>query len=141
MKNLLTYPKADRAIFPLLLAIGVFVFLALPLPSFVQTHVKALGPTVVWAGSPDETLKPPPNPPPKAASILEAVLYRGELPRADAARAVGAGERHARRVVSALMERGVLTADSPRAPVRLVFPAALASRWMPGLFPEQGEHA
>ena len=32
-------------------------------------------------------------------------------------------------------------ADSPRAPVRLVFPAALASRWMPGLFPEQGEHA
>ena len=79
--------------------------------------------------------------PPKAASILEAVLYRGELPRADAARAVGAGERHARRVVSALMERGVLTADSPRAPVRLVFPAALASRWMPGLFPEQGEHA
>ena|SRR5205814_2116258 len=76
MKNLLTYPKADRAIFPLLLAIGVFVFLALPLPSFVQTHVKALGPTVVWAGSPDETLKPPPNPPPKAASIRLTVSDR-----------------------------------------------------------------
>src|SRR6202142_2226052 len=75
--------------------------------------------------------------PPKSGSILEAVLYRGELPRADAAGAVGAGERHARRIVSALMERGVLTADSARAPVRLVFPAALASRWMPGLFPEK----
>ena len=75
--------------------------------------------------------------PPKSGSILEAVLYRGELPRADAASAVGAGERHARRIVSALMERGVLTADGARAPVRLVFPAALASRWMPGLFPEK----
>lgn len=53
--------------------------------------------------------------PPKSGNILEAVLYRGELPRADAAGAVGAGERHARRIVSSLMERGVLTADSARA--------------------------
>jgi Fic family protein len=75
--------------------------------------------------------------PPKSGKILEAVLYRGELPRADAAGAVGAGERHARRIVAALMERGVLVADGPRAPLRLVFPAALAARWMPGLFPEK----
>lgn len=75
--------------------------------------------------------------PPKAGNILEAVLYRGELPRADAASAVGASERHARRIVSALIGHGVLTAESVRAPVRLVFPAALASRWMPGLFPEK----
>jgi len=75
--------------------------------------------------------------PPKSGSILEAVLYRGELPRADAADVVGAGERHARRFVSALIERGVLVSESPRAPLRLVFPATLASRWMPGLFPEK----
>jgi Fic family protein len=75
--------------------------------------------------------------PPKSGNILEAVLYRGELPRADAAGAVGAGERHARRIVAALVERGVLVADSARAPLRLVFPAALAARWMPGLFPEK----
>jgi Fic family protein len=75
--------------------------------------------------------------PPKAGSILEAVLYRGELPRADAAAVVGAGERHARRIASALIERGVLASESPRAPLRLVFPATLASRWMPGLFPER----
>lgn len=75
--------------------------------------------------------------PPKSGNILEAVLYRGELPRGDAAGAVGAGERHARRIVSALIERGVLASDSARAPLRLVFPAALASRWMPGLFPEK----
>ena len=75
--------------------------------------------------------------PPKSTSILEAVLYRGELARGDAASVVGASERHARRIVSALMERGVLTADSARAPLRLVFSATLASRWMPGLFPEE----
>jgi len=75
--------------------------------------------------------------PPKSGSVLEAVLYRGELPRADAAAVVGAGERHARRIVSALVQRGVLASESQRAPLRLVFPAALASRWMPGLFPEK----
>ena len=74
--------------------------------------------------------------PPRSGNILEAVLYRGELPRADAPSVVGTADRQASRVVSALIERGVLVSDSTRAPLRLVFPAALASRWMPGLFPE-----
>src|SRR5258707_5840360 len=52
--------------------------------------------------------------PPKSGIILEAVLYRGELPRADAAGVVGASERHARRIVSALVKRGVLISDSAR---------------------------
>jgi Fic family protein len=76
--------------------------------------------------------------PPKSGAILEAMLYRGELPRADTAGIVGTGERQARRVVAALIERGVLLSDSSRAPLRLAFPATLASRWMPGLFPERG---
>ena len=75
--------------------------------------------------------------PPKSGAILEAVLYRGELPRGDAAGIVGTGDRQARRVVSALIERGVVTSVSSRAPLRLSFPAELASRWMPGLFPDQ----
>jgi Fic family protein len=75
--------------------------------------------------------------PPKSGTILEAVLYRGELPRGDAAGIVGTGERQARRVVSALIERGVVTSASSRAPLRLAFPAVLASRWMPGMFPDQ----
>jgi Fic family protein len=75
--------------------------------------------------------------PAKSGSILEAILYRGELPRGDAGAVVGASERQARRIVSALVERGVLTAESLRAPLRLVFPATLAARWMPGLFPEK----
>jgi len=74
--------------------------------------------------------------PPKSGRILEAVLYRGELPRGDAAAVLGVGERHARRIVSSLVDRGVLTSDTLRAPLRLIFPAALASRWLPGLFPD-----
>ncbi len=75
--------------------------------------------------------------PPKSGAVLEALLYRGELPRGDAAAIVGTGERQARRVVSALIDQGVLISESTRAPLRLAFPAALASRWMPGLFPEK----
>jgi Fic family protein len=74
---------------------------------------------------------------PKSGAILEAVLYRGELPRADTSGTIDSSERSARRVVSSLLERGVLTSESNRAPLRLAFPAALASRWMPGLFPER----
>lgn len=75
--------------------------------------------------------------PAKAGSLLEAVLYRGELPRGDADAVLGTGARQARRVVSLLLDREVLVSDGPRAPLRLAFPAALASIWMPGLFPEQ----
>ena len=53
---------------------------------------------------------------PKSGSILKAVRYRGELACADAANIVGTGERQARRVVSALLEHGVLTSQSARAP-------------------------
>ncbi|MGO8986071.1 MAG: Fic family protein [Terriglobales bacterium] len=77
--------------------------------------------------------------PPKSGSILEAVLYRGELPRGDAEAVVGTGARQARRIVSALVETGVLKSDSARAPLRLTFPATLAQRWMPGLFPEKAD--
>ena len=59
------------------------------------------------------------------------------LPRGDVGELLGAPPRHARRIVSALIERGVLTSKGPRAPLRLAFPATLASRWMPGLFPER----
>ncbi len=75
--------------------------------------------------------------PHKAGQVLEAALYRGELPRADIPALLDTGERNARRVVSALLDRGVLVSESTRAPLLLAFPAALASRWMPGLFPEK----
>jgi Fic family protein len=74
--------------------------------------------------------------PSKAGSVLEAVLYRGELPRGEVGGILGLTDRHARRIVAALMARNVLVSEGSRAPLRLAFPAALASRWMPGLFPE-----
>jgi Fic family protein len=77
--------------------------------------------------------------PPQSGNILEAVLYRGELPRGEADTVVGTGDRQARRIVSALEKRGVLQSESPRSPLRLTFPAALGHRWMPGLFPEKIE--
>jgi hypothetical protein len=55
------------------------------------------------------------NLPPKSGNILAAVLYRGELPRADAAGVVGTGDRRARRIVSAFIEKGVLVSDGTRA--------------------------
>jgi len=74
---------------------------------------------------------------PKSEKILEAILYRGELSRSEIPDIVNAGERHARRIVSGLVERDVLVSASTRAPLRLAFPATLASQWMPGLFPDK----
>jgi len=75
--------------------------------------------------------------PPKSGALLEALLYRGEIPRAETPTIFEASVRSSSRFVSALIDRGVLTSESTRAPLRLAFPAALASRWMPGLFPER----
>ncbi len=71
-----------------------------------------------------------------SGQVLEAVLFRGELPRAEVAPLLGVTDRHARRIVSALLGRGVVVSEGPRDPLFITFPAALASRWMPGLFPD-----
>lgn len=75
--------------------------------------------------------------PPRAGQILEAILYRGQLPRAEIAGLLGVPERTARRVSAALVDYGVLVSDTTKTPLRLAFPARLAARWLPGLFPEK----
>lgn len=75
--------------------------------------------------------------PQKAEIVLETILYRGELPRADVPKLLGGTDRSARRVTSVLLEQGVLSSESTRANLKLAFPATLASRWMPGLFPDK----
>jgi hypothetical protein len=47
------------------------------------------------------------------------------LSRGDTTGIVGMEDRRGRRVVSSLIEHGVLVSDSSRAPVRLDFPVAL----------------
>ena len=77
--------------------------------------------------------------PPKSRQVLEAILYRGQLTRGEIPGLLRTSERHARRITLALVDHEVLTSESTRAPLRLTFPAKLASRWMPGLFPEWSE--
>lgn len=72
----------------------------------------------------------------KAGAILEAALLRGELQRGDVAGIIGMTDRHARRITSDLLARGVLSSGGPREPLRLAFPAAVVTRWLPNLYPE-----
>ena len=68
----------------------------------------------------------------------EMKFYRGAIERGELPELLGGvTPRHARRVSSSLLSKGVFTAAGPRSPLRLAFPAALAGRWMPKLFPDQ----
>ncbi len=103
---------------------------------FMETLVqpdKLRGRILLWA---EEEIKRD-GLPPRSGNVLEAILYRGELPRGDVADLLQTGPRNARRAVAALTEAGVLASESSRAPLFLAFPATLASRWMPGLFPDK----
>ena len=75
------------------------------------------------------------NLPQHSMRILEAILYRGEISRGEVAGILNLTDRHARRITSALIEKGIIVSDTAKSPLKLAFPAALASRWMPGLFP------
>ena len=77
------------------------------------------------------------NLPKQSGIVLDALLYRGEVPRGELPELLNTSARTARRVVSALVDHGVVTAKTSKSPLRITFPARLASRWMPGLFPEQ----
>lgn len=67
--------------------------------------------------------------------LLREALLVGDFRRGDAEELTGYRERQARSVLNALMARGVLTSQSPKGPVRLAFPADVAERWIPTLYP------
>ena len=75
--------------------------------------------------------------PQRSEKLLNVLLLQGELARGDIAGLLGFGERSAQRVTKALLENGIIKSESSRAPLHLAFPAALSSRWMPGLFPDR----
>ena len=70
--SLLSCSKANRTIVLCFFSIVLFLIFALPVPSPIQNHIKGIGPTVVWAGSPDETLNPPSTPPKRSARLMIA---------------------------------------------------------------------
>jgi Fic family protein len=74
--------------------------------------------------------------PQKSDTVLKAVLFQGQIERGAVEGILGTSERTARRISAALLQAGVLSSATSRAPLRLAFPAKYAGRWMPGLFPE-----
>lgn len=71
----------------------------------------------------------------KAKLVLDHILFNGSLERKDLPNVVGADERQARRIAQPMVEIGLIRSLSTRAPYHLAFPAELAPRLMPGLYP------
>jgi len=68
-------------------------------------------------------------------AVLREAVIAGEVERSKIPSLTGYGERGARNVTAALVDRGMLTASSHRAPLRLAFPTEVAERWFPNLYP------
>jgi Fic family protein len=71
----------------------------------------------------------------KAGTVLRAVLFQGEITRGEIPGILNTGFRQAQRIVADLVKMSVLASETPLGPLRITFPAELAPRWMPGLFP------
>jgi len=69
--------------------------------------------------------------------VMREALMSGEVERGALPGLLGVSGRQARKVTAELLAMGALKSDTQRAPLRLSFPARLASDWMPGLFPER----
>ena len=74
--------------------------------------------------------------PGKSPRILDAILFRGSLPKSEVAEVLGQSARSARDATSALSKQGIITSPGAREDWQLAFPAKLAPRIAPGLFPE-----
>lgn len=68
-------------------------------------------------------------------AVLREAVMSGEVERSKIPMLTGYGERGARNVTAGLVERGLLTAKTHRAPLRLAFPVDVAERWFPNLYP------
>ena len=67
--------------------------------------------------------------------MLREAFYEGSVARGRAPQITGYEERRARDTLSALLERGLLIASSPRGPVSLGIPMDVVERWLPTLYP------
>jgi len=71
----------------------------------------------------------------RISHLLREALLRGEFPRGEAARIVGASDRTGRTVLALAIEAGLLVSATPKAPVRLGLPAKVHETYFPQLFP------
>lgn len=67
--------------------------------------------------------------------VLREAALTGEVERGKIPTLTNYEERAARMVTAALLDKGLLTSISHRAPLRLGFPAQIAERWFPRLYP------
>ena len=68
-------------------------------------------------------------------AVLREAVMSGEVERSKIPMLTGYEERGARNVTAGLVDRGMLTAATHRAPLRLAFPVDAAERWFPNLYP------
>ena len=75
---------------------------------------------------------------PEATRLLRTILAQGPAPREEVEEITALGDRTARRMVSALLDEGLLASPTPRAPLSLRFPAHVAPYVFPDLYGESG---
>jgi len=72
----------------------------------------------------------------EAKYILTEVMLRGSLPRGEAKRITGLGERTARSLLSRLLDEELLISENHKAPVKFNIPPKAIGYYLPGLYPE-----
>jgi Fic family protein len=72
----------------------------------------------------------------ESINILKYVWRNGEVSRGEALTVTGLGERTARSVLAALLEKGVLGSDTVKGPVSIRFPVESIDIFFPRLFSE-----
>ena len=72
---------------------------------------------------------------PEASYLLQEALLRGEVPRGDASRITGLGDRVARSLVSSLLQEKLLVSPMPQGGLRLGFPIHAVEYYFPGIYP------
>lgn len=74
---------------------------------------------------------------PRAAGLLKALFLQGEIKRGEARSVLGMddrSERHARRIVSQMLQEGLVRSESHRAPLAIGFPTKVLRYYFPDIF-------
>jgi len=93
-------------------------------------ELDSLGPRLGVYVERSRTLKP------EATRLLEEALVRGQFERGEISRITGLPDRSARRILSEVIEAGLLGSETPKGAVSLRFPLEALDILFPRLFPE-----
>jgi Fic family protein len=69
-----------------------------------------------------------------SSKLLRAVFMRGALPRGEAAGILNMSDRNARRIVSTLLQKGLLQSPTHRAPLTIGLPVKVLPYYFPDLY-------